>query len=103
VAAGLMDPCVLPMAAEGLGQVLARNVPAAASCDRQHFVPNKVKPNSLRRRLVKEKRRRCVDHVPAQFIPSVALSENIFRQALGAITAIGVLDGLKHQIGHIQT
>jgi hypothetical protein len=74
---------------------------AAASCNGQHFVPDKVKTNSFRPGLVEEECRCRLNDVPAQFVPRVALSENYFRQAFCAVAAVVFLNGLKHQIGHI--
>jgi hypothetical protein len=68
----------------------------AASCERQNFVPDKMKTNSSRPRLVKEKRCRGVDHVAAHLVPRISLSENILREAFGAIAAVGLLNSLKY-------
>jgi hypothetical protein len=101
MAAGLMDPGILPTATESLSKVPARDIARQLSYYGQHFVPDKVKTNTFRSRPVKEKRSRCVNDVLAQFVPRVALSENVLRQAFRAITAVGILHGLKHQFGHL--
>ena len=46
-----------------------------------------MKANSL----VEEKRGRCLDYLPAEFVPSVALSKDVLR----AMTAVCFLHGLK--------
>lgn len=60
-----------------------------------------MKTNSFRTWTVEEKRGRRLDHVPAQFVPGIALSKNVFRQALRAITAVSFLHGFKHQFSHM--
>ncbi len=60
-----------------------------------------MKANSVGPGLVEENRGCGLDHVPAEFVPGVALSKDIFRQALRAITAIGFLHGLKDQFSHM--
>ena len=39
-------------------------------------------------------------YVGPQFIPGVALRENVEREALGAISTIGLLGDLEDQFGH---
>ena len=77
--------------------------PAAASCNGQDLIPHKVDANPLGLWLVEEKCRSCLNDVASQFFPRVALREYILRQTFRAITAIGVLDGLKNQISHMRS
>ena len=61
---------------------------------------NKVKPNALGPGAVKVERRGRLQHVPTQFVPRVAFGENVFGEAFGTVTAIGVLNYLEHQFSH---
>ena len=74
---------------------------AAASCDRQDFIFDEVKPDSPWAGIVEEESRRGVDYICAQFVPCVGLGKYVLRQAFRAKAAIGVLDGFENQIGHI--
>ena len=77
--------------------------PAATSCDRQDLIPHKVETNPFGLSLVEEKCGSGVNYVASQFFPIGALRENVLRQTLRAIAAIGVLDGFKNQISHIRS
>ena len=60
-----------------------------------------MKANSFRPRLIEEKSGCRINDVFSQFVPRVALRENILCQALSAVAAVGLLNCLKHQIGHM--
>ena len=62
---------------------------------------DKAEANSFRRGLIEKERRSRVNDVAAQILPGISLGKNIFCQAFRAITAIGFLNGFKHQIGHV--
>lgn len=49
---------------------------------------------------VEEETRDRLADVPPQFVPCVGLREDIFGQALHAVTAVGFLHNLKHQLDH---
>ena len=71
-----------------------------SSCHQEDFVADKVKANSLRPGPIKEEGRGRLQHVLAQLVPRVPFGEDAFRQAFGAVTAIGLLDDLEHQFSH---
>ena len=60
-----------------------------------------METNPLWLLLVEEKCGSGVNYVASQFLPIGALRENVLRQTLRAIAAIGVLDGFKNQISNI--
>ncbi len=74
---------------------------AAASCKGQNFIPDKVETNSFRPGLIEKERYSRVNDIAAQIIPGISLSKDVFCQTLRTITAIGFLNGFKHQIGHV--
>ena len=54
-----------------------------------------MQPHGGRFGLVKEKDRHRLAHIRASLRPSVALGENVMRQALGHITAVAFLRNAK--------
>lgn len=60
-----------------------------------------MEANPLGSGAVEVKSRDGFPDVRAQFLPGVALRENVLRQALGAISAVGLLDDFKYQFAHI--
>jgi len=56
-----------------------------------------MKADSVGQWTIKEKCRGCFQDVFAQVLPSVRFGENAFREAFGAVAAIGLLDNLEHQ------
>jgi hypothetical protein len=74
---------------------------AAASCKGQDFIPDEVEANSFRPGLIEKESRSRVNDVATQILPGISLSKDVFCQAFRAITAIGFLNGFKHQIGHV--
>lgn len=60
-----------------------------------------MKANLPGRWMVKKESAGRFNDVPAQFIPGIALSEDVLRKALCAIPAIRVLGCLKNQVVHI--
>ena len=59
-----------------------------------------MEANPLGPGLVEEKRRGGLKHVLPQLLPSVPLSEDVFREALRAVAAVGLLDDFEHQFCH---
>jgi hypothetical protein len=51
--------------------------------------------------LIEEEGGRRLDDVFSQFLPRVGLREDVLRQALRAVAAVGFLNRLKNQFGHI--
>ena len=74
---------------------------AAASCDRQDFIFDEVKPDSPWAGIVEEESRRGVDYICEQFVPCVGLGKYVFRQAFRAIPSVRFLDGFENQLCHM--
>jgi len=71
------------------------------SCDQQDLVANKVQAKTVRPRSIAKVRRSRLDHVLAQLVPRVTLSENALRKAFSAVAAVRLLDDLEHQFRHL--
>jgi len=69
-----------------------------SSCHQEDFVADKLKANSLRPGPIKKERRGRLQHVLAQLVPRVPFGEDAFREAFGAVPAIGFLDHLENQL-----
>ena len=63
-----------------------------SSCHQEDFVADKVEANSFRTDSIKIERGCRLKYVHAQLVPRVRFSENAFREAFGAVTAIGLLN-----------
>jgi hypothetical protein len=70
-------------------------------CWSEHFIPDKVQANLLARASVKEVSLNCFASVGPEPIPSIGLREDVERQTLGAVTAVGLLGNLEDQFGHV--
>jgi hypothetical protein len=69
---------------------------------RQHFITHEVQSNSCWDLRVKEE---CGDgfaNILTKLFPRVALGEDVFRKALGAVTPIRFLNNFENQFVHIQ-
>ena len=100
VTADLMYLLILPATAQDVRKMRARDVAAGSSCDGQDFVADQVEANLWRSRAVKEERGCRFNHIPPQFVPRVALREDVLGQALGTIPAVSLLDNLEYQFCH---
>lgn len=60
-----------------------------------------MEANLWRSGAVKEERGRCFNYIPPQFVPRIAVSENVLRHALGTIPTVCLLDNFEHQLCHI--
>ncbi len=100
VAADPMHPRVLTISGTRGRRGARRKRREESSCHHQDFVADKVESNSFRPGPVKKERRGRFEDVLAQLVPRVPFGEDAFREALGAVTAIGLLDHLEHQFDH---
>ena len=64
----------------------------------QNFVSYQMKPDEFRSGTIKKECLRRFFRVGAQFIPGIALNENILCQAFGRVSSIGFLRDLKNQL-----
>ena len=64
---------------------------------------NQLEPDLLRHWPVEVKGGGGVNHIPAQFVPSVALREDVFGQALGGLTAVCFLNRFEYRVRHIRS
>ena len=83
-----------------IGEMRARDAREGSSCDGQDLVADKVEANPLGEGPVEEERSRRFKHVLTQMLPCIAVSEDVFGKALGAIATVGLLDDLEHQFRH---
>jgi hypothetical protein len=59
-----------------------------------------VEPDAFGPRPVKEERSSRFNDALAQIVPGIALCEDAFRQAFGAIAAVGLVVDLEYQFGY---
>src|SRR4051794_30642213 len=71
-----------------------------SSCDLEDFVANKMEAHTLRPRPIEEEGRSCLQHVPAQLVPCVPFGEDAFGEAVGAVSAVGLLYDFEDQFSH---
>ena len=96
MASDLMHFRVLPTPAQNIGKMRSGKYCVEFSRYGQDFIPNKVEANSRRPRAIKEECGGCLNRVFPQLVPRIPLREDAFREAFGAITAVGFLNNLKH-------
>jgi hypothetical protein len=96
VAADLVHSRVLPVPVTRDQPDARRKRREESSCHEEDFVADEVKTNSLRPGSIKKERRGRLQHVLAQLVPRVPFGEDAFREAFGAVPAIGFLDHLEH-------
>lgn len=99
VAADLVYLRILPLAAQEISQASTGDG-ARNSCHKEDFVADKVKANSLGPGPIEKECRGRLQHVLAQFVPRVPFGEDAFREAFGAVPAIGFLNHLEDQLSH---
>ena len=71
-----------------------------SSPQREHLVSNEVESESIRAGPIEIERGNRLLDVGPQFVPRVALCEDVFGQALSRVPAVGFLRHIKHQFGH---
>jgi len=72
----------------------------AVSRDRDDLVPHEMQANLRGRRAIEKASSDGFDHVFPQFVPVVALREDVFRQTFGTVAAVGFLNDFKDEFGH---
>jgi len=73
---------------------------AVSSSDRENLVTNQVETNSLGSNPIEKIRGHCFEGILTQLVPRLALCKDVLGETLGAISAVGLLDDLKHQFRH---